>query len=297
MTSRRAFVVGRSVRREGVGLHGGRPVAVVLEPAPRGHGRVFWRDGVAIAAHVDNVVGAARATTLGRDGVCVGMVEHLLAAFVLAGVEDVLVRVEGDELPLLDGSAGAWTDALAEAGLVDVGAARAVTPPAQVRVERGASWAEVTPIPARERLRAPRLHVTVDFDGADVGAVEWQGDALVEVLGARTFGFAGELDALRAAGLAGGVMDAVEEGAIVVLGAGAPALARPRTADEPVRHKVLDLVGDLALLGARLHADVRVHRGGHALHHDLVRALTVACVPLDIRAFGGEDGVSLQEAP
>ena len=107
MTSKRAFALERSVRREGRGLRGGRRVAVVLEPTPNGHGRVFWREGVAIAAHVDSVVGSARATTLGRDGVVLGMVEHLLAALVVAGVEDVLVRVEGDELPLLDGSARA----------------------------------------------------------------------------------------------------------------------------------------------------------------------------------------------
>jgi UDP-3-O-[3-hydroxymyristoyl] N-acetylglucosamine deacetylase len=225
------------------------------------------------------------------------MVEHLLAALVIAGVDDVDLLLDGDEVPILDGSARGWLACLAKAeprdadvgGTVPGRALRegAASPlPSQethaplrrveaftldrvIRVETRGGWAEASPA---DRLS---LDVSANFPHPAIGAQRWAGgagDFAAELAGARTFGFLADAEALRAAGLARG---ASHENALVFDAEGP--MTALRWPDEPVRHKALDLLGDLALLGAPLRAHVRVHHGGHALHHALVRAITEAC--------------------
>ena len=261
----------------GIGVHSGLPAVLTLRPAPAGSGRTFVRGSARIPATLEHVVDARLATTLGHEGVRVGMVEHLLAALVVRGIEDVDLVLEGDEVPILDGSAHGWLAHLAEGAPSPASHASAGTsdglPSVRldrlVRVEtRGGSWAEAAPADDLS------LDVSVTFAHPAIGAQRWSGGAdrfEAELAGARTFGFLADAEALRAAGLARG---ARHDNALV-FDADGP-MTPLRWPDEPVRHKALDLLGDLALLGAPLCARVRVHHGGHALHHALVRALTEA---------------------
>ncbi|MDZ7708129.1 MAG: UDP-3-O-acyl-N-acetylglucosamine deacetylase [Trueperaceae bacterium] len=241
----------------GHGVHSGTPCTVRLH---RYDGPVVLRRaGRTIAPRISAVVGARGATILGADGVRAAMVEHLFAALQIRDVwSGVLIEVDADELPILDGSAAPWYEAL--------NALAPFPPPpepwrvdAEIRREDGA-YAGVKPGP-RE------LDVQIAFDHPAVGTQAWQGaqDAWPELLAARTFGFARDAATLRAAGLASG---AKPENAIV-FGDDAP-LEPLRFPDEPVRHKALDALGDLYLLGRPFAGRLRVRRGGHDLHHRLV---------------------------
>lgn len=267
-TTRRGGLT-RAVVCSGIGVHSGLPAVLTLRPASAGSGRTFVRGRTRIPATLDHVVDARLATTLGRDGARVAMVEHLLAALVIAGVDDVDMVLDGDEVPILDGSARGWLAHLGEATVYEAAADAALRLDRVVRVEnRGGGWAEAVPADALS------LDVSVNFTHAGIGTQRWVGaaDAFAgELAGARTFGFLADAEALRAAGLARG---ASHENALVFDAQGP--MTPLRWPDEPVRHKALDLLGDLALLGGPLHAHVRVHHGGHALHHALVRAITEA---------------------
>ncbi len=251
----------------GVGVHGGRPATVHLHRRP---GPVaFLVTGTAVPATLDAVADARGRTVLAADGVHVATVEHLLAALHVAGIwSDLLVEVDGDELPILDGSAGPWRDALADlaAPAPFPKPPAPLAPPAEgVAVATGDAHARLTPGPTS-------LDVTIHYDHPAVGTQAWAGgvDAWGALLDARTFGFAADADALRAAGLAAGASPA---NAIVFGDDAPPVLRRP---DEPVRHKALDALGDLYLLGRPFAGRLRVTRGGHALHHALARALARA---------------------
>ncbi len=260
---RTRHALASAVTRSGIGLHGGMPCAVRLTPAPRGSGRVFHVGDVRIPARAAHIVDTRGCTTLGRDGRRVRVVEHLLAALAAHGVDDVRIDVDGDEIPALDGSAAGWRGALEEAGLVPDGTRTAMTLRAPVRVTQADSWATATPA---ERLE---LAVSIDFPHPAIGCARWEGDAWDALLDARTFGFAADRTALDAVGLARG---AGLDNAVVFDEAG-PMNGPLRGDDEPVRHKALDLLGDLALLGGPLRARVRVHKGGHALHRALIHAV------------------------
>jgi len=247
----------------GHGVHGGAPCTVRLH---RYDGPlVLRRAGRTVAPRISAVVGARGATVLGADGVRVAMVEHLFAALHVLDVwSGVLIEVDADELPILDGSAEPWAEAVAALG--------PFPPPPEptdlegdVRRDDGATAA----------LEAgPRgLDVRIAFDHPAVGEQAWRGgpEAWPELLPARTFGFARDAGALRAAGMAAG---ARRENAIV-FGDDAP-LEPLRFPDEPVRHKALDALGDLYLLGRPFAGRLRVRRGGHELHQRLVSRLVEA---------------------
>jgi UDP-3-O-[3-hydroxymyristoyl] N-acetylglucosamine deacetylase len=259
----------------GIGLHSGSPVTLTLCPAAVDTGIVFeCSDGGAVPARAANVVSTRLATTLAVGTSRIATVEHVLAALYGLSIDNARIVVSGPEVPAMDGSAAAFVYLVRSAGLVEQAAAVRV-----LRVRKpfalgdGARRIRVTP--------APELRVTygIDFPHPIIGRqkLEWAGgDAALferELAGARTFAFLREVAALRDAGLARGgnlsntvVLD--ENGVVNDSGLRFP--------DEFVRHKVLDLIGDLALLGARVQAHVVVERGGHALHVELVRALLEA---------------------
>lgn len=262
--------IGRAVSVAGVGLHGGQAARVELRPATPGSGRRFVQPGQApIPATLDRVSGATLSTRLAGGGWSVGTVEHLLAAAFALDLDDLEVEVLGDEVPVLDGSAQGWLEAFDRAGIVTTSSQPTVFRVlAPVMASDGARWARLEPA---DRLD---VHAEVCFDHPAVGhhQVRYDGSAAAfrrDIAAARTFGFARDVEALRAAGLArGGSLDNA-----VVFGLDGPLNPEGlRFADEPARHKVLDLCGDLALLGARLQGRLTTHRPGHALTHALLRA-------------------------
>jgi UDP-3-O-[3-hydroxymyristoyl] N-acetylglucosamine deacetylase len=246
---------------EGVGIHGGNTCRVRLH---RGEGPLRFRRGsVEIPARLDCVASTERCVVLASGDARVATVEHLLAALRVAGFwSDVVVEVDGDELPILDGSARPWLEEIERLGDPPP-APEPLTLTRPVTVSDGASQAAASPGPAR-------LDVSVEFPHPAIGRQNWSGgsESWEELLDARTFGFLAELRSLRQAGLASG---AGTENAIVFDERGS--LGPLRHVDEPVRHKALDLLGDLALLGRPLSATVRVNRGSHRLHVQLMRHL------------------------
>lgn len=196
---------------------------------------------------------------LGDDGVRVATVEHLLAALHVRGVwSGLLIEVDADELPILDGSAAPWNRALDELGAFPP-APGPTAVEAEVQDRHG----------GRARLESGPRGLTVDiaFEHPAVGRQSWSGppEAWPQVLGARTFGFERDRDALRAEGRALGASEA----SAIVFRENAPDVPL-RYPDEPVRHKALDALGDLYLLGRPFAGRLRIRRGGHALHHRLV---------------------------
>lgn len=266
--------IEREVRCEGIGLHSGATVSMKLKPAPPDHGIRFRRVDIcghtAIIAQTHRVVDTRFATTIGFDGVVVSTIEHLMAALSVTGVDNVLVEIDAPEVPIFDGSAAPHVRMLAEAGLRKQNAQRQslrVTRPTLVR--DGESYIKATPYPHFF------VRYTIDFPHPLVGRQEysWSFDKKGfgrEIAGARTFGFLREVQHLQSMGLArGGSLD----NAMVFDDHGLLNHEGFRYADECVRHKVLDLVGDLALAGMPLFGYVEAHKAGHALHYRFLKQL------------------------
>jgi UDP-3-O-[3-hydroxymyristoyl] N-acetylglucosamine deacetylase len=260
----------------GCGLHSGRRVNVMLRPAEPGTGIVFRRTdlGLDIPARHDCVVDTRLCTVLAAPGhpeARVGTVEHIMAAFAAAGVDNAIVELDGPELPVLDGSAAPFLFLIDCAGVVEQSAPRQVIEVVRtVRVEAGEAFAELRP-----GAFGLDLSLSIDFEAAAIGRQALtlhltEASFRAELAGARTFTQRAEIEAMQQAGLArGGSL----ENAVVVDGdrvLNPEGLRRP---DEFVRHKLLDAVGDLALAGAPLQARFVAHRSGHALNSALLRAL------------------------
>jgi UDP-3-O-[3-hydroxymyristoyl] N-acetylglucosamine deacetylase len=262
--------LARPFRVQGIGLRGGRPAAVEVRPAARDAGRVFHVGGVAIPATVAHVIDTRLATTLGRDGARVSLVEHLCAALYAAGVDNAAMVVDGDELPVLDGSARLWAAAIHAAGLVAQGVARRVLRVAErVEVHANGGWAALEPADRFE------LDLTIDFAHPAIGVQRYTGVATgdsfrAELAWARTFGFFRDAEPLRALGIAQGVS---LDNTVVYDDDGVMNPGGLRSADEAVRHKALDAVGDTALLGVPVLGRFTAHRAGHALHLALLQRL------------------------
>ena len=267
-----AWTLAAPVERSGVGLHSGGVSRVRLEPSEQPGFRVGWLDAPQEPLQLlqpSQVFETQLCTALKLDQRRLATVEHLLAALAGVGLTAVTLRVEGDEIPLLDGSAQPWVEAIAEAGLQGLGR-RPVSEPLSrpITLQQGQSF--VTALPS-DRLR---LAAAIEFPQAAIGrqffSVELTPEAFVrDIAPARTFGFREQVEQLRAAGLIqGGALD----NALVC--DGDHWLNPPlRFADEPVRHKLLDLLGDLALAGLP-QAQVFAFRGSHGLHTALAAALT-----------------------
>jgi len=270
--------IAETVSCTGTGLHSGAPVQLTLRPAPADSGVVFVRSDrarpVEIRANAAALRATRRSTTLGSGDATVGTVEHLFAALFGLGIDNVRAEVNGPELPIMDGSAAPFVYLLRSAGIQ-----RQPAPRAELCIRR-----PIEVVDGRRRIRVEpsrsfRISYAVEFDHPAIGRQEFHLDAgdpqrfEREVSAARTFGFLGEVRALREAGLAlGGSLDntvVLDDRAVV----NRDGLRWP---DEFVRHKVLDLFGDLALLGLPLRGHVHVERGGHALHQRLVAAIAAS---------------------
>jgi UDP-3-O-[3-hydroxymyristoyl] N-acetylglucosamine deacetylase len=265
----RQQTIRKPVTLEGVGLHCGKPVKVTLAPAPADFGIVFraGKGGDPIPAAPESVVDSHYATTIGRNGVRIQTVEHLMAAAAGLSIDNLDVTVEGNEIPAMDGSAKPFVGLLTAAGRTAQGARRrpvAITEP--LRVGGGNRWIQIVPAPEF------RISYTLDNDHPAIGTqalscVPTEQSFIEEYAPARTYGFLKDLGAMRKHGLAlGGSLD----NAIVVGKRGT--LNGLRYRDEFVRHKVLDLIGDLALLGRPILGHVIARNAGHALNFELVVA-------------------------
>jgi UDP-3-O-[3-hydroxymyristoyl] N-acetylglucosamine deacetylase len=262
----------------GVGLHSGLRVNMTLRPARADHGVVFRRTdlGIEIPARFDHVVDTRLATVLGLDdgAARIGTVEHLMAALAGSLIDNVLVEVDGPELPILDGSAAPYQFLLDCAGSVEQEAPRTVIHiNRRVHVSEGDAFAEFRPAsPGRTHLH---MAMSIDFSAAAIGrqalSLELTPESFRrELARARTFTLVQEIDQMRAAGFArGGSLD----NAVVVDQARVLNPAGLRMPDEFARHKLLDAVGDLALAGAQISGRFIAHRSGHALNNRLLRAL------------------------
>ena len=264
--------IAEKISCTGIGLHSGAPVQLTLHPARAGSGIVFLRTDLAhpveIPARAGFVTSTRYATTLGRGDATVGTVEHLLSALYAYGVDNARIEVDGPEVPVMDGSAASFVFLIHTAGIFDQR-----VPRRRMRVRRRLEVRDGERAVRVEPSRELRLSYAVDFAHPAIGrqALEQlvvDGESFErELARARTFGFLHEVEALWRAGLArGGSLDntVVLDGRRVLNRNGL------RFADEFVRHKALDLLGDLALLGMPLVGHVVVERGGHALHQQLV---------------------------
>jgi UDP-3-O-[3-hydroxymyristoyl] N-acetylglucosamine deacetylase len=253
---------------EGAGLHTGSPARVRVLPAPAGHGLRFRvNDAVEFPARADYVVDTVRATVVGLGEHRVSTVEHLLSALLGCGVDNALIAVDGPEIPVEDGSAKVFADAVEGVGLATLHDARVRWIPTETRVFRdGDKLLIVAP------ASSFRVRMVVDYP-LPIGTQYVETEIVPEtyrseVAPNRTFGFLHEVEALVKRGLAqGGTLENA-----VVFGPEGP-LAPLRSPTEPARHKILDLVGDFALLGAYPQCEVIAVKSGHKLHCTAVREL------------------------
>jgi len=265
----------------GVGLHSGLTVKVSLKPAPVDHGIRFRRSDVIgqtceIIACVDRVTSLSRATTLSNEtGHSVATVEHLMSACRGLGIDNLLIEIDGPEVPIMDGSAVDFCSLLKQAGIVSQSIPRTVMRILRpVEVISGAASARLVP----SDLDVLSVSARIEFEDEAIGMQETSlvltdGVYCDELSGARTFGRTSELESLRAQGLAlGGSL----ENAILVDGDKIVNPGGLRYPDEFVRHKLLDAIGDLALAGAAIAGHYEAVQPGHRLNIELLQTLLAA---------------------
>ncbi|EAQ36052.1 UDP-3-0-acyl N-acetylglucosamine deacetylase [Nitrobacter sp. Nb-311A] len=261
----------------GVGVHSGLPANLTLGPASIDAGFIFVRTGSdgterRVRAAVKSVTSTELATVLGdQQGSLVSTAEHVLAALRGLGVDNAIIELDGPEVPIMDGSSAAFVAAIDQAGIVEQSAARRFIQILKtVRVKKGEAFGELRP-----HKRGFRIEVEIDFANPVIGHQDYSVDLNPEsfrreISRARTFGCMNDVARLRSAGFA---LGASFENSMVfdderLLNAGGL-----RYADECVRHKVLDVIGDLALAGLPLIGGYRSVRGGHKLNHAVLTAL------------------------
>jgi len=252
---------------QGVGLHTGAPASMLVSPAPCGSGVAFEVGGVRIPATAEFASESPLATVIARDGVQISTVEHVLSALLACGVSDATIVLDGPEIPILDGSARPYVEAIERTGLQVFEAQRPVFAPSEAFEMRDGEKAVVI-LPASEfRVRFvgdyPAPIGTHYFDGAITPRLYRD-----EIAAARTFAMLRDVEAMRARGLArGGSL----ENALVYADDGP--MQPLQWSNEIVRHKVLDLIGDFALLGAWPQCEVIAIKSGHAMHARVTREL------------------------
>jgi UDP-3-O-[3-hydroxymyristoyl] N-acetylglucosamine deacetylase len=283
-----------STKTTGVGLHTGARVDLTLRPAPADTGIVFHRVDlerpVSIPATATNIGDTRLSSTLKRDGASVSTVEHLLSALAGLGIDNLHVDVAGPEVPIMDGSAGPFVYLLQSAGMIEQAAPKRYLRVVEtVAVQDGDKWARFEP------CNGFRLDFTIDFPHPVFGSenrhvvVDFAEHSYVkEVARARTFGFMQDVEAMRAAGLAlgGSLQNAIVLDETRVLNS-----EGLRFDNEFVKHKVLDAIGDLYLLGHPLVGQYTAFKPGHALNNTLARALLARPEAFEIITYAAERDV------
>jgi UDP-3-O-[3-hydroxymyristoyl] N-acetylglucosamine deacetylase len=257
----------------GIGLHSGKPVEMVIRPARAGQGIVFSRvdlGGIRIPARWDVVTPSKLCTLIEAGGATVSTIEHIMAALVGTGIHNALIEIDGPEVPILDGSAAPFVAGILKAGIrkLDAGL-RAIRILEAVEVVEGDAVARLEPAATLE------MEFTIDFQDAAIGHQEKSlvlsnGAFVRELMDSRTFCREVDVEMMQANGLA---LGGTYENAVVVKGADVLSPGGLRHADEAVRHKMLDAVGDLALAGGPILGRYVGNRAGHAMTNKLLRAL------------------------
>tara|TARA_B100000953_G_scaffold136802_1_gene113260 strand:- start:11845 stop:12756 length:912 start_codon:yes stop_codon:yes gene_type:complete len=279
------------IRATGVGLHTGKKVLLTLRPAPANTGIIFRRVDIdpvtEIPAKPKYVGDTSLSTTLVKDTVRISTVEHLLSAFAGFGVDNVYVDLTADEVPIMDGSAGPFVFLIQSAGLQEQNAAKKfLRIKKEVRVEKDGKWAMFEPFDGfkvgfsiefdHPVFNQNNCHAEIDFSTTSF---------VKEVSRARTFGFMRDVELLRERNLVlGGSLD----NAVVVDDYRILNEDGLRYADECVKHKILDAIGDLYLLGHSLIGSFKGHKSGHALNNTLIRELLLDKGAWEIVSFESE---------
>ncbi len=259
--------IAKSVEIVGIGLHKGVPVKMKLEPLDSDMGIIFYRvdQGVTIPLKIENVVDTKMATVIGKDGVVVSTIEHLLSAVYAYGIDNLRVIIDNDEIPVLDGSSSGYCMLIDEAGIKELEKSKKA-----IKIKKEV---EVTTDDGKKVALKPSNHIiydfSIDFEHPVIGEQKFRFDYSIEeykesISRARTFGFLHEVQYLRSIGLAqGGSM----ENAIVL---DQSKILNPeglRYDNEFVRHKILDAIGDMALLGYTIVGEYNAYAGSHHLNH------------------------------
>jgi UDP-3-O-[3-hydroxymyristoyl] N-acetylglucosamine deacetylase len=281
-----------TIRATGVGLHTGDKIYLTLKPAPADTGIVFRRVDLAppvdIPARAENVGDTTLSTTLMKGDVRVSTVEHLLSAMAGLGIDNAYVELSAAEVPIMDGSAGPFVFLIQSAGIEEQDA-----PKRFIRIKRKVAVSSDDKSASFEPFDGFKVSFSIEFDHPAfndrelTAEIDFSSTSFVkEVSRARTFGFMHEIEYLRGQGLAqGGSMD----NAIVIDESGVLNADGLRYEDEFVKHKVLDAIGDLYLLGNSLIGEFKAHKSGHALNNQLLRELISQTDAWEIVTFEEDD--------
>lgn len=269
--------IGSIFSTNGIGLHSASPVHVTVLPAPPYTGYLFRRtdlNNFEIPAAPQYVAHVSYATTLMKSGVMISTVEHLLSALMGCGVDNAIIEIDSLEVPILDGSSNIWVDLIEQAGVIELAAPRAYLRVLK-RIEVSERNRSMSIAPADEFSITCEIDFPHPLIGHQTLALNFRNGHSSNVYSqaiapARTFGFVEELEALRQSGLArGGSLD----NAIALTNDGLLNPQPLRFADEFVRHKMLDIIGDLALCGMPILGHIHAVRSGHGLHTMLLSTL------------------------
>jgi len=258
----------------GIGIHSGKDVEVTLRPAEEGTGILFHRTdlepSVSIEAVAANVVNTRLSTTIGKNGVIIATIEHLMAALRICGIDNVYVDINGPEVPIMDGSAAPFVKWIEEAGI------KTLTKPRKyLVVKRPVTITDgdkkVTIIPSRFFRISFDMRFNHPVVNNQFRSVKLDKNSFnKEIAAARTFGFLAEFETLKANGFAQG---ASLENAVAIGNEGILNEEGLRFTDEFVRHKILDAIGDFSLVGYHIMGHVKAFKSGHDLNHRLVKEL------------------------
>ena len=262
--------IAKSVKGVGIGLHKGEPIEIRLEPLEANSGIVFYRSDLNISykAEPNNVINTQLATVIGDERGYVSTIEHLMSAINAYGIDNIRIVLNANEAPVMDGSSISYCMMLDEAGLKELDESKKILVIKKpVEVKDGDKFVRLSP------TKEPRINYTIKFDNTLIGQQSYnfefsKKNYIEEIARARTFGFLKDVQALRAMNLAlGGSLEntiVVDENRIL----------NPeglRFKDEFVRHKILDAIGDLTLLGYRVYGDYTSYAGSHHLNHLLTK--------------------------
>jgi UDP-3-O-[3-hydroxymyristoyl] N-acetylglucosamine deacetylase len=262
----------QEVTFDGIGLHTGRHATVTLKPAPRDTGTIFHRldRAMVVRAHIGAVTDTSFATTLGNGVVKIKTVEHILAVLAGLGIDNVIIEVDGPEIPILDGSSTELVSVILKAGIAKQGKKRPymrITKP--LTMDDGHS--EVAILPYDGRKITYRIHFNHHMLGEQHMGIELNEETFIkEIAPARTFGFLKDVEYMMAQGLAkGGSLN----NAIILTDKGVINSSGLRFKDEFVRHKILDLIGDFSLIGFPIYGHVFANKSGHSTNLKFMKKL------------------------
>lgn len=287
--------LAKAVGGVGIGLHKGEPIQISLEPLEANSGILFYRRdvGLVVQALPQNVVNTQMATVIGNSSHSISTIEHLLSAIYAYGIDNIRVVLDGAEVPVMDGSSASFCMMLDEAGKRDLDATKKVMIiKKEVEVVDGKKFARVIP------SLSPAYHFTIDFTHPIIGKQEYlfefsKKSYIEEISRARTFGFLKDVQMLRSRGLGlGGSLD----NAVVL---DDKKILNPeglRFSNEFVRHKILDAIGDLALLGSAFIGNYESFAGSHNLNHELTKAILRDPSNYEIKALSLESAQEFEKA-